>query len=332
MRPQLSQKWRPTLGLVLGGGLAGTLILSLIGLVSLRYMGPEIGFKNAAALISLLILFATAFLGWLLVRLLVTPIRALENYAAEMRAFARQDIDPPKHSGTTELYGMAQSVIDMADHLRNRELTIRSFTDHVSHEIKTPVSAIRAASELLADGNCLNASDQNLVAEIEGATQQIERQLHALRDVARAREIRHIGQCSLSVISDWVSSEFPTLSVTLKGAEIIIPLGQEGLIILLSHLAQNASNHRAQNLDILAYRTTTSVELCVCDDGVGISDGNSNRIFDPFFTTRREQGGTGMGLTILRNMLSVHNADIALRPSDIGACFVVRFSAYHALS
>lgn len=44
----MTRRWRPPLILVLAGGLAGTLALSFIGIVTLRYIGPEIGFRNAA--------------------------------------------------------------------------------------------------------------------------------------------------------------------------------------------------------------------------------------------------------------------------------------------
>lgn len=329
MSPRPKFKWRPSLGFVLGGGLAGTLALSFVGLVLLRYLGPEIGFRNAAILLGLLILLATAVLGWLLVRLLVTPIRALERYAAQTRQDPSQAIDPPQHSGTKELFGMGQSVIDMAEHLRNREVTIRSFTDHVSHEIKTPVSAIRAAAELLTDGGTLDADDQKIVAEIEGASQQIERQLVALRDMARAREIKHVGHCDLAALEPWIIDNYPNVSIALKGSDVQIPMIENGVKIILTQLFQNACNHGAQQIVIRAMATKSGMDLHVQDDGRGISSGNSDQIFTPFFTTRRDQGGTGMGLTIIRNMLSVHGGQITLLPSDCGACFLIRFSDHY---
>ena len=69
------RRWRPTLSFVLGGALFGTLCLLFLGLVLLRYMGPEIGFRNGALLLGFCIATPTAVLGWLLVRLLLRPIR-----------------------------------------------------------------------------------------------------------------------------------------------------------------------------------------------------------------------------------------------------------------
>lgn len=326
MRAQLVQKWRPSLALVLGGGLAGTLVLSLIGLVTLRYLGPEIGFRNAAALLGSLILLATAFLGWLLVRLLLSPIRALNAYAAQTRSQPGQTLDPPDQSGTAELHEMARNVVDMADHLRNREMTIRSFTDHVSHEIKTPVSAIRAASELIEDSGNLAPDDQKLLAQIDGAARQIEDQLTALREVARAREMTHQGSARLDTLRTWLREDFADLDLSFSGAALSLPIGESGLRVILTQLLNNAREQGARSVVIAAQGAPSGLELSVSDDGKGISPGNAAQVFDPFFTTKRDQGGTGMGLTILRNMLSVHGGEISLRTGESGACFVVAFT------
>ena len=325
MAKRLRDKWRPSLALVLGGGLLGTLLLSLIGLVALRYLGPEIGFRNAAVLLACLILLATSFLGWLLVRLLLTPIRSLQEYAARMRLRPQEEIEPPGRSGTKELHLMAQNVIDMADHLRNREVTIRSFTDHVSHEIKTPVSAIRAAAELIDDNKTLPAEDSQLLQQILGATQQIENQLSALRAIARAREMRHQGTTLLADHIDELRNSFSDLEIHLSEAQRPIPLSREGLSILLTHLLMNASEHGAKHVEVTVTKGQSSLDLIVSDDGCGISPGNAAQVFDPFFTTKRDRGGTGMGLAIVRNMLGVHGAKISLQPSDDGARFLIRF-------
>ncbi len=165
------RRWRPSLAFVLGGALAGTLAMSFAGLVALRYLGPEIGFRNAAMLLGGGIVLATAGLGWLLVRLLLRPIVALERYAVAQNhgTGAR-----PAHFGTRELHRTAQAVVEMAEALRDREATIRSFADHVTHELKTPVSAIRAGVELLEDGGALGPDDTRLLTQIDGARMQIE--------------------------------------------------------------------------------------------------------------------------------------------------------------
>ncbi|WP_170403137.1 sensor histidine kinase [Ruegeria arenilitoris] len=321
----MRRKWRPGLAFVLGGALCGTLLLSLSGLVAFRYLGPELGYRNAAVLLALIITAATGVLGWLLVRLLLRPIFALERFATQVVRHPADPLSPPARFGTQELGTTAQSVIDMAETLRNRETTIRSFSDHVTHELKTPVATLRAATELLRDDETLSAENLRLVDQIASAGVQMEHQIDAMRQVARARESRHDGVTSLSELQDGLSSDFPALNLRIDGGDVTIPIGPKGLQVVLRQLLSNASEHGAQAVQLSAAADETQVGLTVRDDGHGISAGNAARVFDPFFTTKRDQGGTGMGLAIVRNTLRAHGGDVSLLPATDGAAFSIWF-------
>lgn len=320
----MSRRWRPSLALVLGGGLAGTLALSLAGLVALRYLGPIIGFRNAALLLALAITLATGVLGWLLVRLLLRPILALQAYAAAQERGAQAP--PPAHFGTRELHATARRVISMADALRDREATIRAYTDHVTHEIKTPVSAIRAATELLSDTAALAPADARLLAEIDGARGQIEAQLAALRTAAQAREARYLGQSTLADVLPGLRGDWPGLNLSADGAALPLPMAGQGIAIVLGQLLRNAAEHGARRVTLTADRGTAGPRLDIADDGQGISAGNAAHVFAPFFTTRRGEGGTGMGLAVVRNLLRAHGAEIELVAAERGAWFRITFA------
>lgn len=327
-----TRKWRPSLALVLGGALAGTLVLSLVGLIVFRYLGPEIGHKNAAAVLGLIIALCTLALGGMLVRLLLRPIRALDQYSASIRMTPTDPAPSPDQFGTRELHATAQSVMDMAATLRNREASIRSFTDHASHEIKTPVAVIRAASELLEDGGGLNQGDLRLLSQITAATRQIEDQLLALRNIARARETRYIGHTMLAEISGWVTQEFPALCTDLKGETLNLPMAPEGIKIVLGHLLDNSRTAGASKIQLSVRSDEDHMQLWFADNGPGISKGNQAHIFEPFFTTNRTEGGTGMGLSIVRNILSVHGGKIALDTKAKGALFCISFPNPQAIN
>lgn len=312
----MTRRWRPSLGFVLGGALAGTLALSFAGLVALRYLGPEVGFRNAAMGLGALIAGATALLGWLLWRLLLRPIRALETYASAQQAGAAPV--PPVHFGTRELHATATRVITMAEALRDRETTIRSFTDHVTHELKTPVSVIRAAAELLVDGGDLTPQDARLLQQIDAARAQLETQLAALRRAAQARELRYDGQCDLTDLAAALRQQYP-LDIIVQPAPL--PLSAAGMMLILGHLLQNAAQHGATRVEL----TAQGAYLDIKDNGTGVSAGNAPHVFAPFFTTRRDAGGTGMGLSILRNILSTHGGEITLVPAPQGAHFRIEF-------
>ncbi len=317
--------WRPSLGLVLGGALLGTLGLSFAGLVALRYLGPLIGFRSAALILAVAITAATALLGWLLLRLLLRPIRALEAYARAQEE--AHPAAPPAHFGTQETAVTARRVIAMAEALRDREATIRAFTDHVTHELKTPVSAIRAATELLEDGGGLSVEDRRLLHDIDGARVQIEAQLAALRRAAQAREARYLGQSQLADLVPALVADFPDLALSVTGATVPMPIAQPGMLIVLGQLLRNAAEHGATQVALCAHTDSGHLMLDVSDDGRGISAGNEGRIFQPFFTTRRDAGGTGMGLSVVRNLLAAHRAEITLCPGHALTTFRIVFGA-----
>ena len=321
----MRRKWRPGLAFVLGGALCGTLLLSLSGLVAFRYLGPELGYRNAAFLLALVITAATAILGWLLIRLLLRPITALERFATQAVGHSAEPLLPPSRFGTRELGATGQSVIHMADTLRNRETTIRSFSDHVTHELKTPVATLRAATELLGDDTTLSDENLRLVTQIASATDQLEQQIEAMRQVARAREARHDGTTSLNSLQDELRRCFPSLDLKIDGGAVDIPIGPKGMLVVLRQLLNNAAEHGAQIVVLTSELRDEQVILKVRDDGPGISAGNAARVFDPFFTTKRDRGGTGMGLSIVRNTLRAHSADITLLPTPEGTCFSICF-------
>ena len=144
--PRIVRKWRPALWHVLGGALLGTLGLSLVGLVALRLLGPVLGYRWAAVILGGMILLATLVLGLLLNRLLLRPITALAGRAGDLNRDPMARAEPLAHYGTRELRDLGESVLSMAGRLQAREATIRSYTDHVTHEMKTPLSAMRAAA------------------------------------------------------------------------------------------------------------------------------------------------------------------------------------------
>jgi two-component system, OmpR family, sensor kinase len=317
-------KWRPSLGFVVGGALAGTLGLSVLGLVTLRLAGSVLGYRVAVLGIAAGILVATMILGWLLVRLILRPVVALAGRAADLRADPMARPEPLAHYGTRELRDLGDSVLDMARRLQAREATIRSYTDHVTHEMKTPLSAVRAAVELLGEAE-LSTGDRRLVAAIAEAGAQMERQLAALREAAAAREPGHRGWSNLNGLKPGMQVAHPALRLMVAGGDVALPLDAEGLGIVLTQLLSNAASAGAREVRLIA----KPGHLVEADDGPGVSAGNRARVFEPFFTTRRETGGTGMGLTIAANLLAAHGATIRLRErdhdSEFGAVFEIGF-------
>ena len=76
-----------------------------------------------------------------------------------------------------------------------------------------------------------------------------------------------------------------------------------------------------------AERSGDAIALTVANDGDPIAANNRDKIFLPFFTTRRETGGTGMGLEIVRSTLRAYGGSIALLPAERGVAFRITLPA-----
>ena len=134
-----------------------------------------------------------------------------------------------------------------------------------------------------------------------------------LRDFARAENPVAVGAAKLSGTIAGLRSAFPSLDIR-AGGDLDTPMriSEENATIIFSNLADNAMRHGSSMLDLSATRQDELLLVKVADNGEGVSPNNRAQIFDSFFTTRRDSGGTGMGLAIVRAMLDAHGGAIRL--------------------
>ncbi len=319
MRRGVRAKWRPPLMLVLGGSLLAVLVMPVVGLVMVDVFAPGMSVGAALMAVGVGALVVTLVLGWLLWRLILRPVQGLSQRAEVIRGGGVAE--PMVHYGTPEIGDLGQTVLDMASVLQAREFAVRSYADHVTHELKTPLTAIRGAAELLASDEDLSDEAARLVATIVEAEARSERLLAAAREIAGARSAVHHGAVRL----DAVQAAHAGIKVEVTGGDVSVPLSAAGLEIVLGHLVQNAAAAGATRVEICGTATSGGTVVLVSDDGPGISPGNRDRVFEPFFTTRRDSGGTGMGLAIVQTLLLAHGGEIALVSDGPGARFRIVF-------
>lgn len=321
MSGRINNKWRPSLAQVLGLTLGAVFCLPLAGVVVVQYAAPVKGFGEVVAILALTVCAVTAILGFVLWRTLVHPIQTLVDRARAIKDGASGSLDPLEHYGTREIRDVGQALRDMGRVLQGREAVLRSYADHATHELKSPLTVLRGAAELLDSPDLSEADRTRLLSRIDEAADRMTALLDAQRTLAQAKEPLGLGHSRIGPLMSDLQMEHSEISLHLE-ADAVLPLGPDGLRLVLDHLLGNAAAVGALNVRIWA----EPGRLTVVDDGPGISPGNRGRIFDPFFTTRRDEGGTGMGLAIVRRMLEAHGAEILLSSEGPpGATFVVLF-------
>lgn len=272
------------------------------------------------------ILLLTLAIGFVFHRAITRPVRELIARTARIERGDRTALRPLDHHGTAELAELSRGLLDLAGHLTRRSDFVATFARHVSHEMKSPLTSIQGAVELLrddlADGAMSEADRRAFLDNVLADTRRLTAIVARLRDLARAETSPTGGVTTVDAALMAVAVDLPDVKVAGHGdTSAEVRMSSETLAIVLAHLGDNAARHGATRLDVTVRRRPDRVEIAVADDGHGISPGNRDKVFDAFFTTRRESGGTGMGLVIVRAMLEAHGGEIALAESTAGALF-----------
>jgi signal transduction histidine kinase len=277
----------------------------------------------------------TLLIGYLFQRTITRPMRELMRRTTAIGRGQIAGLQPLARHGTAEFAQLSQGFLDMAASLNRRSDFIATFAAHVSHELKSPLTAIQGAVELLRDdalapSAAMSENDRrrfldNIIADAGRLTAIVQR----LRELARADNPLISGATSLAPIVADLHSAFGALNIHAAGdLGATIGMSAENAAIIMGHLVDNSALHGATELWIEAAAHADELCVTVHDNGAGVSPNNAAKIFDNFFTTRRESGGTGMGLTIVRSMLEAHGGSIRLATAQgvaQGAIFELRF-------
>lgn len=314
---RVNRKWRPPLALVIGGGLVGVLVTPLIGIVYFRLWGYVLSWGEAALLVGCIAAVATLILGLLLWRLVLLPVYALTTHAKAVKA-GQINAPRPQYFGTPEFRELGQSVFEMSASLQSRAASVRAFTDHVTHELKSPLTSIQGAAELLQSPELEDADRIVLCQTVATASQRMNSLLNDLRRHTIASQSAGVGACFLTD----AMPKTVGLEITRVG-DLEIPLAVADLNAIFVQLIQNAVAHGADKMDVMWDGFT----LVIGDNGEGVERGNQDRIFDPFFTSRRDTGGTGMGLAVVRSLLTAQGGQINLIDTPEGATFEIKLDS-----
>lgn len=276
---------------------------------------------SSSMLIFLLFSFACLALSFLIVYVMESPLRELEatlEAALEQKSFSIQH----KNSMLNHLYGLLEKVF-----YQNRKLIaeIQSSLDNVAHDLRTPMTRLRAVAEyaLQSDqdkpepyrnalSDCLEESERVLamlgvmmsVAEAEAGTMRLELQplnvLETLEDV--------------TTLYEYVAEE-ACITVSLEGDEdLVIWADKTRLSQVWANLLDNAIKygHESGNVRISLKKLEQSVIVCFSDDGMGISESEISRIWERLYRgdRSRTQHGLGLGLNYVKAVVEAHDGSV----------------------
>ena len=256
--------------------------------------------------------------------------RPIEVLSAATRKLSQGGGAPPPVPATAalEIQALYEDFAVMANAIEQRSRYLRDFAYAVSHEFKTPLAAIAGAVELLEDHGATmsNAERRQFLANIAGDTARLTQLLTGVINLARADMTPRAPDAATDLeipirrVADAYSHSDIKVQVSIETVRRV-SMPEPALETCLSNLLENSRRAGAATVEIHVSQTAQRVQVDVRDDGPGIAAGDRMRIFEPFFTTRRDTGGTGLGLAVVRSLLEAHGGEIGLLDSAGGAHF-----------
>jgi len=268
--------------------------------------------------------------------------RPLQQMDKAIRRLGEGDFSKPAHIvGPTDLEQLGERLDWMRTRLVEVEQDKNSFLHHISHELKTPLTAIREGAELLNEevvGN-LNAQQGEIVAILRDNTLRLQKLIENLLDfnVASSRGSQlHVEQVALGTLIESVLTDhkFATLARQIELKIDLQPTEIAGdrakLQTLVDNLVSNAIKFSPEQgcLRILLEQQGDQVVLEVADSGPGIPEEERSRVFDAFYQGSSSAivhvRGTGLGLSIAREYARAHQGSIEVIDSEgRGTCLRV---------
>ena len=272
-----------------------------------------------------------AVMCWFVVGSALRPVAALRQGAEEITA-TRPAGRLPVPAAEDEVRRLAVTLNDMLDRLERSSARQRSFVADAAHELRSPLTAIRAQLEVAR----AHPGDADWPETATDALVDVERLSRLVDDLLVLARIEDGGRhprpesVDLGQIADDVVARTVT-DVTLRrsGDDDVAVLGDvDALTRVVSNLVDNAARHARTGVTIDVRRQPgDGVRMTVADDGPGIPAEDRTRVFERFTrldgARSRDAGGSGLGLSIVRELVRAYGGDVRLEDNGPGLRAVV---------
>ncbi len=297
-----------------------------------------------------LLLALSALVGVVVTLWTVWNIRKLRQYALSVQA--GQNLAIPRVPG--ELGDLAQAMQAMRLRLEGREY-IEDYVRALTHELKSPMAAIRASGELLQDD--LPPEDRaQFAGQVIAQTQRVQRLIDRMLELTRLeqRSLEHHtvaqgklalstptallscaqdavqalqAQCALKRITVHMQPLQQPAQQTTQAAPALCLVERDLVTLAVSNLLDNAIDFAPTGSTIHVHCTRRSIS--VQDQGGGVPDYALARLGERFFTTARpngERSGSGLGLAIVKQIMALHGGSLRITNIADGLCAELIFS------
>jgi two-component system sensor histidine kinase CreC len=279
-------------------------------------------FWAGAALLAASLIVGVAVTLWL-----VATVRRLRRYAQQVQA--GQTLAPPNVPG--ELGDLAHAMDDMRRRLEGRqqlEHDVRALT----HELKSPLAALRASGELLQD-ELPEADRRRFAAQVLDQTARLQMLVERVLALSQLEAQSGPGERQRLMLADWADAQLERQAPRLaqqglrvswsERTDVAVQADPALLELAFGNLLVNAIDFAptGSTLELAVSATSTTARLTLRDHGPGVPAAGFAQLGKRFFSTARPGSlvkGSGLGLAIARRVMELHGGRLAFEAVEPG--------------
>ena len=236
-------------------------------------------------------------------------------------------------SQTSLIYPIAKSLNNMGRQITQLMQNQRELSGAVTHEFRTPLARLKFALAMTPPAQSdLWLDMQQDVNELESLVQEM---LDYASTDARIPEMNlaeiPIKQLCQQLINRLKESHLSHLNVRVYGDDPYVLADEHFIERAIENLVLNGTRYASDILEIHVIMQKNVIQICIEDDGIGVSQEMRKKIFSPFFrpdeSRDRQKGGAGLGLAIVKRIVDWHQGDCYVTDSELGgAKFIITLS------
>ena len=317
-----------------------SLILNFTG-VSYNVNGDFIGFRTFS--FRFLLISVCFIIGLIMERFvnkkIFQPITLLNDSLDEVSQ-GNFTLKLNNKSRIKEIREMMTHYNNMTDELASIEMFRSDFVSSVSHEFKTPLTAIEGYATLLQEENLTTEERQHYTSYIINSTKRLSNLSSNILKLSRLESQELLLEKTTFNLAEQIRTAILTLERewSEKNHELDIELdelnyhgNQDLLFQVWLNLIYNAIKFTPESgsIKILLTKENEQIVMTVADNGIGISSENRKRIFEKFYQTDKSHGsqGNGLGLPLVRRIVHLHEGIINVESAvGVGSTFTVRLN------
>ncbi|MEK7662568.1 MAG: ATP-binding protein [Actinomycetota bacterium] len=285
-------------------------------------------------------------------RLLIPELVLIAEQAAQGKSVTREDFEISRgplgdatltvtvHASPFRNRFVLLTVIDRGEYQRLDDVR-REFVANVSHELKTPIASVGLLAEALVEAADEPDTVRHFAERLTKESQRLGAITREIIELSRLQAEGALAEFAPVTVETVVMNALEQNRVMAKSRKIKLATGgdldavvygdAESLTVALNNLIANAVHYSPDNsqVGIGAVRRNSFIEIAVTDQGIGMTKDESERVFERFYRTdqarSRSTGGSGLGLSIVKHIVSNHGGDIRVWSSPgKGSTFTIR--------